>query len=337
MAAALLGAPAAGAAPPPVQARFDLDAAGGQPVPRRLAHRSRPRPADRPPGGGIPPRPAFRRGRSATTCVSSPSWTASTSTRASRFASRGRSTSTSVSSRSVFLVRLAAGPPELTGVDRLVWDPATLTLYARPESLLEPETRYGLVVTRDLRDSAGRPVEPSPGFAAASPVGRRPPPGAGASRGLRRAPSRARASRHPGGPGRGRLRLHHGQRLGVPRAGPRRARPPPPAAALMTAPEAGGRAWFPRATLARLVLRRQVGRGRGAGRRRGTGRRRAARRIPGRHAAPRRAAAGRGRRRRDRVVLVTLVPDARAPDRRGADPRASPGAPDRPSPFRSSS
>jgi hypothetical protein len=72
----------------------------------------------------------------------------------------------SVSSRSVFLVRLGAGPPEITGVDRLVWDPATFTLYARPESVLEPETRYGLVVTRELRDSGGRPVEPSAGFVA---------------------------------------------------------------------------------------------------------------------------------------------------------------------------
>ena len=66
----------------------------------------------------------------------------------------------SVSARSVFLVRLAAGPVEATGVERLVWDPATHTLYARPDTLLEPETRYGLVVTRALLDTRGRPVQP---------------------------------------------------------------------------------------------------------------------------------------------------------------------------------
>jgi hypothetical protein len=66
----------------------------------------------------------------------------------------------SVSARSVFLVRLAAGPAEATGVERLVWDPATQTLYARPDTLLEPETRYGLVVTRALLDARGRPVQP---------------------------------------------------------------------------------------------------------------------------------------------------------------------------------
>ncbi len=70
----------------------------------------------------------------------------------------------SVSPRSLFLVRLAPGPPEAAVLDRLVYDPGSHTLYARPEALLEPETRYGLVVTRSLRDGAGRPVQPAPGF-----------------------------------------------------------------------------------------------------------------------------------------------------------------------------
>src|SRR5215831_9277184 len=42
----------------------------------------------------------------------------------------------SVSPRSVFLIRLAAGPPEITGLERLVWDPSNFTLYGRPDSLL---------------------------------------------------------------------------------------------------------------------------------------------------------------------------------------------------------
>jgi hypothetical protein len=165
----------------------------------------------------------------------------------------------SVSTRSVFLVRLAAGPPEITGLERLVWDPDSLTLYGRPDSLLEPETRYGLVVTRELRDSSGRPVEPSAAFAALfrSNAG---PPLAPEHRTaftlLRRALDR---------------RMIRPDRIAVAsvfttgsvstfleqaRDALDRRSPPP---ALMTAPESGGRAWFPRSTLARVVFRRQIG------------------------------------------------------------------------------
>ena len=69
-----------------------------------------------------------------------------------------------ITSRSLFLVRLAAGPAETVGVERLVWDPASTTLYARPDALLEPETRYGLVMTRAVRDRNGRPLAPAPAF-----------------------------------------------------------------------------------------------------------------------------------------------------------------------------
>ena len=165
----------------------------------------------------------------------------------------------SVTSRSVFLIRLVAGPAEITGVDRLVWDPGTLTLYARAESLLEPETRYGLVVTRELRDSAGRPVEPSPGFTAFFGTGRG---SAAASRHrasfstLRRALER-RGIRADGVVvastfTTGSISVFLEQaRDGLDRR--------PPAPALMTAPESGGRAWFPRTRLERLTLRRQIG------------------------------------------------------------------------------
>jgi hypothetical protein len=165
----------------------------------------------------------------------------------------------SVTSRSVFLVRLVAGPAEITGVDRLVWDPDTLTLYARPESLLEPETRYGLVVTRELRDSAGRPVEPSPGFAAFLRSGGGPPaasPHRGAFGALHRAIER-RGIRADG------VVVASVFTTGSVSAFLEQARdrldrrPPPPA--VITMPEGGGRAWFPRASLERLVLRRQVG------------------------------------------------------------------------------
>jgi hypothetical protein len=165
----------------------------------------------------------------------------------------------SVSSRSVFLIRLAAGPPELTGVDRLVWDPATLTLYARPESLLEPETRYGLVVTRELRDSTGRTVEPSPGFAAflRSDGGAPVPREHRAAFGLLRRALDRRGIRVD------RVAVASVFTTGSVSVFLEQARDAldrqPPAPALMTAPEAGGRAWFPRVSLARLVLRRQVG------------------------------------------------------------------------------
>jgi hypothetical protein len=164
----------------------------------------------------------------------------------------------SVSSRSVFLVRLVAGPPEVTGVDRLVWDPDTHTLYARPETLLEPETRYGLVVTRELRDSAGRSVEGSASFASLLRGGSGPagmPDQRIAFRLLRGAIER-RGIRPD------RVLVASIFTTGSVTAFLEQARDAldrrPPAPALMTAPEGGGRAWFPRARLARLVLRRQV-------------------------------------------------------------------------------
>lgn len=164
----------------------------------------------------------------------------------------------SVSPRSVFLVRLAAGPPEAVSVDRVVYDPATRTLYARPEALLEPETRYGLVLTRALRDAGGRPIQPAAAF--------------------------RRFLRQRGGPlG---VRAYRGGLAQLMAALKRRGLPAeevavasvfttgsvtafleqarealdrrPPEPAVITAPEGGGRAYFPRSALASLVLRRQV-------------------------------------------------------------------------------
>jgi hypothetical protein len=165
----------------------------------------------------------------------------------------------SVSPRSVFLVRLGAGPPEITGVDRVVWDPSAFALYARPDSVLEPETRYGLVVTRELRDSAGRPVEPSAAFAAVLRGGSGPPLGAEhrAAFGILRRALERRGIRMD------RVAVASIFTTGSVSAFLEQARealdrrPPPPA--LMTAPESGGRAWFARGLLSRLVLRRQIG------------------------------------------------------------------------------
>jgi hypothetical protein len=164
----------------------------------------------------------------------------------------------SVSVRSVFLVRLAPGPPEAIGVERLVYDPAAHTLYARPDALLEPETRYGLVVTRELRDAGGRAIARSGAFARF--LGGRD--GAPAVRTYRdaltrlmraldrrgvRADTVAAASVFTTGSVSGFLEQ---ARDALER------RPPPPA--LVTAPDGGGRAWFPRAALTRLVLHQQI-------------------------------------------------------------------------------
>jgi hypothetical protein len=165
---------------------------------------------------------------------------------------------TSVTARSVFLVRLAAGPPEATGVERLVWDPGGATLYARPETLLEPETRYGLVVTRALRDAQGRPIRVAPGFRRL--VEGRDASGPGAThRPALRALMAALTRRG--------VRAEEVAVAAVFTTGSvsvflEQARDwldrHPPEPALITAPESGGRAWFRRADLRQLVLRTQV-------------------------------------------------------------------------------
>jgi hypothetical protein len=69
----------------------------------------------------------------------------------------------SVNSSSIFLVRLddTLGGPGVgvVGIDQVVWDPPTQTLFAESEALLEQHTRYALVVTRGVRDLVGDPVE----------------------------------------------------------------------------------------------------------------------------------------------------------------------------------
>src|SRR5689334_16330571 len=44
------------------------------------------------------------------------------------------------------------------GINQIVWDPATLTLHAESDELLEPHTRYLLVVTSGVRDGHGEPI-----------------------------------------------------------------------------------------------------------------------------------------------------------------------------------
>jgi dienelactone hydrolase len=65
-----------------------------------------------------------------------------------------------VSSRTVFLVKLGHGRgSDPVGINQIVWDPATLTLHAESDELLDQHTRYLLVVTDGVRDIDGRRVK----------------------------------------------------------------------------------------------------------------------------------------------------------------------------------
>ena len=68
-----------------------------------------------------------------------------------------------VSSRSVFFVSLGdtlgGGGGQVVGINQVVWDPATNTLHAESDELLDQHTRYALIVTNGIRDLAGDPVE----------------------------------------------------------------------------------------------------------------------------------------------------------------------------------
>ena len=69
----------------------------------------------------------------------------------------------SVDSSSVFLVSLGnalgGGGGAVVGINQIVWEPTTNTLYAESDALLDQHTRYALVVTDGVKDTAGDPVE----------------------------------------------------------------------------------------------------------------------------------------------------------------------------------
>jgi hypothetical protein len=52
----------------------------------------------------------------------------------------------------------------IVGINRVVWDPETETLYATADEPLDEHARYALIVTRGVRDAAGFPIEPSVEF-----------------------------------------------------------------------------------------------------------------------------------------------------------------------------
>jgi len=76
----------------------------------------------------------------------------------------------SVNSGDVFLIRLGnlfareGALPAVIGINQIVWDPATLTLFAESDQHLDQHTSYLLVVTDGVRDAAGDPIEASEDF-----------------------------------------------------------------------------------------------------------------------------------------------------------------------------
>lgn len=71
-----------------------------------------------------------------------------------------------VNSSNVFFLNLGdtrgGSGGQVIGINQVVWDPATFTLHAESDELLDQHTRYALIVTNGIRDTAGDPVRPSP-------------------------------------------------------------------------------------------------------------------------------------------------------------------------------
>ncbi|MGH9571301.1 MAG: hypothetical protein ACRD4F_16775, partial [Candidatus Angelobacter sp.] len=83
------------------------------------------------------------------------------------------------SSKTIFLVQLPAAfslaqrsedeifdgfRPNIIGINQVVWDPASLTLFAESDQHLNQHGNYLLVVTDGIRDAAGNPIAPSRDF-----------------------------------------------------------------------------------------------------------------------------------------------------------------------------
>lgn len=55
-------------------------------------------------------------------------------------------------------------PGDVTLINQVIYDPATDTAYAKPDSALDQHRRYAIVVTNDVKDPHGAPVTSEPGF-----------------------------------------------------------------------------------------------------------------------------------------------------------------------------
>lgn len=76
-----------------------------------------------------------------------------------------------VTSQTVFILRMAdtLNPAvfhqQTIGINQVVWDPATLTLFVQSDEHLDQHTSYLLVVTKGVHDTTGDPIEVSDLFA----------------------------------------------------------------------------------------------------------------------------------------------------------------------------
>ena len=70
-----------------------------------------------------------------------------------------------VDNQTVFLMSLGSALADrwtvgrVVGIDQIVWEVETNTLYVSADELLDQHTRYALIVTRAVRDAAGDPIE----------------------------------------------------------------------------------------------------------------------------------------------------------------------------------
>jgi hypothetical protein len=82
----------------------------------------------------------------------------------------------SVTSKTVFLITLP-GPglrelefdgftPQVIGINQVVWDPHTLTLFAESDNHLNEDANYALIVTTGVQDTNGNPIAANDGFSA---------------------------------------------------------------------------------------------------------------------------------------------------------------------------
>ncbi|HJY79776.1 MAG TPA: hypothetical protein VKK81_01650 [Candidatus Binatia bacterium] len=75
-----------------------------------------------------------------------------------------------VTSETVFLISLGSTLPggdaggQFIGINQVVWDPATNTLFAESDDLLDQHARYALIVTNGVHDTAGDSVEAPEAF-----------------------------------------------------------------------------------------------------------------------------------------------------------------------------
>lgn len=72
-----------------------------------------------------------------------------------------------VTSKTLSLVQFGgSAPPRLIGINKVVWDPPTKTLYLTSDEALDQSSRFALIATNGILDSDGQPVQPAPAFTA---------------------------------------------------------------------------------------------------------------------------------------------------------------------------